>query len=211
MSDGATVPMDTAPTRLPRAKMIRAAAVHLVPALIADAGDAAAWHYMEFFTASIRNPHTRRAYAQACSRFFAWCEERGLTLTTIRAFDVAAWVEQLQQTHSASGAEQPPVRGSGLSRAVCRALRNTRHRAGSARYDLHRTAATHVGRVWRDRHRTRSVPHNARTTTIEALWQGVPVVSLAGRPSVGRFGAFEPLALVGLRPPAADASTAHPS
>jgi len=33
-------------------------------------------------------------------------------------------------------------------------------------------------------------PHNAGTTTIEALWQGVPVVSLAGRPSVGRFGAM---------------------
>ena len=31
-------------------------------------------------------------------------------------------------------------------------------------------------------------PHNAGTTTIEALWLGVPVVSLAGRPSVGRFG-----------------------
>ena len=33
-------------------------------------------------------------------------------------------------------------------------------------------------------------PHNAGTTTVEALWQGVPVVSLAGRPSVGRFGAM---------------------
>ncbi|MBX3455229.1 tetratricopeptide repeat protein, partial [Ferrovibrio sp.] len=32
-------------------------------------------------------------------------------------------------------------------------------------------------------------PHNAGTTTIEALWMGVPVISLAGRPSVGRFGA----------------------
>ena len=32
-------------------------------------------------------------------------------------------------------------------------------------------------------------PHNAGTTTIEALWQGVPVLSLAGRPTVGRFGA----------------------
>ena len=32
-------------------------------------------------------------------------------------------------------------------------------------------------------------PHNAGTTTIEALWQGVPVVSLIGRPTVGRFGA----------------------
>jgi predicted O-linked N-acetylglucosamine transferase (SPINDLY family) len=33
-------------------------------------------------------------------------------------------------------------------------------------------------------------PHNAGTTTIEALWMGVPVVSLADRPSVGRFGAM---------------------
>jgi predicted O-linked N-acetylglucosamine transferase (SPINDLY family) len=33
-------------------------------------------------------------------------------------------------------------------------------------------------------------PHNAGTTTIEALWQGVPIVSLAGRPSVGRFGSM---------------------
>jgi predicted O-linked N-acetylglucosamine transferase (SPINDLY family) len=32
-------------------------------------------------------------------------------------------------------------------------------------------------------------PHNAGTTTIEALWMGVPVVSLAARPTVGRFGA----------------------
>jgi predicted O-linked N-acetylglucosamine transferase (SPINDLY family) len=31
-------------------------------------------------------------------------------------------------------------------------------------------------------------PHNAGTTTIEALWMGVPVVSLESRPSVGRFG-----------------------
>ena len=64
----------------------------LIPALIADAGDAAGWRYVEFFTANIRNPNTRRAYARACGRFFAWCDERGLTLTTIRPFDVAAWV-----------------------------------------------------------------------------------------------------------------------
>ena len=59
---------------------------HLVPALIADAGEAAAWRYIEFFTANIRNPNTRRAYARACRQFFAWCEDRGLTLPTIRPF-----------------------------------------------------------------------------------------------------------------------------
>jgi hypothetical protein len=65
--------------------------VTVVPALIADAGDAAGWRYVEFFTANIRNPHTRRAYARACSRFFAWCE--GRALTTIRPHDVATYME----------------------------------------------------------------------------------------------------------------------
>jgi hypothetical protein len=47
-------------------------APNVVPALIADLGDEAAWRYVEFFTANIRNPNTRRAYARACARFFAW-------------------------------------------------------------------------------------------------------------------------------------------
>jgi len=81
-------------------------ATQVVPALIADAGEQAGWRYVEFFTANIRNPHTRRAYARACSRFLAWCEGRGLTLTTIRPFDVAAWVEGLQEHHSAPGVKQ---------------------------------------------------------------------------------------------------------
>jgi site-specific recombinase XerD len=79
---------------------------HLVPALIADAGDAAAWRYIEFFTVNIRNPHTRRAYARACTQFFAWCEDRGLTLTTIRPYDVATYIECLQLTHSAPAVKQ---------------------------------------------------------------------------------------------------------
>src|SRR5215831_13278183 len=67
---------------------------YIVPVLITAAGgDQAAWRYVEFFAANINNDHTRRAYARACSRFFAWCEDRGLTLTTIRPFDVGAWVK----------------------------------------------------------------------------------------------------------------------
>ena len=66
-------------------------ASNVVPALIADLGDQAAWRYVEFFTANIRNPHTRRAYARACSQFFGWCEQRGLTLTAIRPHDVATY------------------------------------------------------------------------------------------------------------------------
>jgi len=79
---------------------------YLVPALIADAGEQAGWRYVEFFTANIRNPNTRRAYARACGRFFAWCEDRGLTLAAIRPYDVASYVETLQETHSAPGVKQ---------------------------------------------------------------------------------------------------------
>ena len=55
----------------------------VVPMLIADAGEQASWRYVEFFTANIRNPNTRRAYARACGSFLTWCEERGLTLTPV--------------------------------------------------------------------------------------------------------------------------------
>ena len=90
----------------PAGALTPAADINLVPALIADAGDEAGWRYVEFFTANISNPHTRRAYARACRDFFAWCEGRGLTLATIRPFDVATWVQQKRQTHSAPAVKQ---------------------------------------------------------------------------------------------------------
>jgi hypothetical protein len=37
-----------------------------VPAVIEDAGESARRRFLEFFAASIRNPNTRAAYAQAC-------------------------------------------------------------------------------------------------------------------------------------------------
>jgi site-specific recombinase XerD len=75
---------------------------NVVPAIIADLGERAGWRYVEFFTANIRNPHTRRAYARACSRFFAWCERRGLALTAIRPDDVATYIEQLQAVEASA-------------------------------------------------------------------------------------------------------------
>jgi site-specific recombinase XerD len=77
-------------------------AANVVPAIIAALGDQAAWRYVEFFTANIRNPHTRRAYARACSQFFAWCDQRGLTLTAIRPHDVATYIEQLQAVEASA-------------------------------------------------------------------------------------------------------------
>src|SRR5260370_41014159 len=99
-------PPDQLPAIIPSGALAASADARLVPLLIADAGEQASWRYVEFFTANINNPNTRRAYARACGRFFAWCEGRGLTLTTIPSFDVAAWVHELQQAHSAPGVKQ---------------------------------------------------------------------------------------------------------
>jgi site-specific recombinase XerD len=97
---------DQLPAIIPSGALTTPDDTYIVPALIADAGDAAGWRYIEFFTANINNDHTRRAYARACGRFFAWCEDRGRTLTTIRPFDVAAWVKELQEKHGAPGVKQ---------------------------------------------------------------------------------------------------------
>jgi site-specific recombinase XerC len=68
-----------------------------LPALITAAGERTAWRFVEFFTATLRNPHTREAYARAVGRFLAWCEGKGLRdLRAVTPVVVAAYVEQLQ-------------------------------------------------------------------------------------------------------------------
>jgi hypothetical protein len=42
----------------------------LIPAVIADAGDQAAWRYVEY-----PRPNTRRACGRACQTLFAECDE----------------------------------------------------------------------------------------------------------------------------------------
>jgi integrase/recombinase XerD len=67
-----------------------------LPALIAAAGERTAWRFVEFFTATLRNPHTREAYTRAVGRFLAWCEGRGLReLRALTPVVVAAYIEQL--------------------------------------------------------------------------------------------------------------------
>jgi len=97
---------DQLPAIIPPGALTTTTDTHMVPALIADAGDQAAWRYVEFFTANISNPNTRRAYARACAQFFGWCEDRGLTLATVRPIHVAAWVERLREIHGAAGVKQ---------------------------------------------------------------------------------------------------------
>jgi site-specific recombinase XerD len=69
--------------------------------LIVASGARASYRYFEFFTAQVRNPHTRHAYARAACEFFAWLEAHGVTrLTAIESVHVAAYIEQLQKTRS---------------------------------------------------------------------------------------------------------------
>jgi integrase/recombinase XerD len=76
-----------------------------VPAIIADAGYAAARRFLEFFAATIRNKNTRMAYYRACCRFFAWCDEHRIgQLADIELLHVAAYIEATQ-----TGFEKPSV------------------------------------------------------------------------------------------------------
>src|SRR5262249_28523270 len=77
-----------------------------VPAIVAAEGDRAGERFFTYFTDTIRNKKTRAAYFRNACRFMAWCEERGLTLRTIRSFHVSAYVEELGTTHEPPSVKQ---------------------------------------------------------------------------------------------------------
>jgi integrase/recombinase XerD len=83
---------------IPRRELTRAGLENLPPVIV-RAGEAAAWRFIEFFTATIRNRNTRAAYAQAITQFFAWCEKHRVhTLEQINPVVVATYIEN----HSAA-------------------------------------------------------------------------------------------------------------
>lgn len=106
-----TVLTVTSRTAVPRTSGATSAAIAiasgiLVPTIIADAGDAAARRFLEFFAATIRNKNTRMAYYRAVCRFFAWCEQHQLgTIADIEPLHVAAYIEAMQH-----GFEKPSVK-----------------------------------------------------------------------------------------------------
>ena len=76
------------------------------PALVAAAGARASYRFLEFFTAQIRNPHTRRAYARAAAEFFDWLAAKGVArLEAIESVHVATYIEELQRARSAPTAK----------------------------------------------------------------------------------------------------------
>ena len=70
------------------------------------AGPQAAERTVEFFTAQIRNPHTRAAYAAAVTRFFTWCDARGLALTQLSPIAVATYIDEMHSRYRAPTIKQ---------------------------------------------------------------------------------------------------------
>ena len=66
-------PAALAPVAAPPAALVvlRGWQIEGLPDIVRRAGPQAAERTVEFFTAQIRNPHTRAAYAAAVTRFFA--------------------------------------------------------------------------------------------------------------------------------------------
>ena len=77
-----------------------------MPVLVARADVRAQMRFLEFFAVSIRNNHTRRAYAGAVGEFLAWCEGRGVTsITAIQPLHVAGYIEALTRSRAAPTAK----------------------------------------------------------------------------------------------------------
>ena len=67
----------------------------------------AAKRFVAFFTANIRNPHTRKAYTWAVFEFATWCERHGLlSLPAIEPVHVATYIETLQRRLAAPSVKQ---------------------------------------------------------------------------------------------------------
>ena len=78
-----------------------------LPALIAAAGDQASLRFLEFFAGTIRNAHTRRAYARSVAAFLTWCEERGVpSIAAVQPLHVATWIELQTRERAAPSVKQ---------------------------------------------------------------------------------------------------------
>lgn len=53
--------------------------------------------FLEFFTANIRNVHTRRAYARAAEEFLTWCAGVA-SIAAVQPVHVATWIEAAPRT-----------------------------------------------------------------------------------------------------------------
>jgi len=65
---------------------------------------------LDFFSANIRNPNTRKAYARSVASFARWCERHGISeLRAVRPTHIATYIEELQATLAAPSVKLQPV------------------------------------------------------------------------------------------------------
>ncbi len=78
-----------------------------LPALLERADERVRRRFLEYFTAELRNPHTRTAYARAVARFLAWADDaHGFALEDLQPVYVAAYIEQLGRELSVASVKQ---------------------------------------------------------------------------------------------------------
>lgn len=75
--------------------MLSSPANVMLPALVVTAGEQASRRFLEFFTAQIRNPGTRRQYLLAVRRFFEWCRLHGIDFEQVEPIIIATYIEGL--------------------------------------------------------------------------------------------------------------------
>ena len=88
-------------------RQLNRAGFNQLPDIIIRAGEKAAWRFIEFFIANIRNKNTRVAYARAVGQFLGWLEKHHITdLANIRPVVIAAYIEDLQSKRSTPTVKQ---------------------------------------------------------------------------------------------------------
>ena len=81
-------------------------ATGFTPSLVAVAGSRTQTRFWEFFAVTIRNVHTRRAYARAVTGFLDWCAAHGVgSLAEVQPLHVGTYVELLTRSRSAPTAK----------------------------------------------------------------------------------------------------------
>lgn len=74
--------------------------VDSIPAVIKRAGNQAQMKFIDFFTDSIQNKNTHRAYAEAIRQFFEWCDLRQLEIHQIAPLNVDEYFQHQQKSKS---------------------------------------------------------------------------------------------------------------
>ena len=106
--------------------------------LIASANEGAQRRFLEFFAATIRNAHTRRAYSRSVGDFLAWCEQTGVTsIAAVQHLHVATWIELQTRERSAPSVKQQLAAIPPLVRLVCDGADRAGEPAASVRAPSH--------------------------------------------------------------------------